>query len=676
MLSGPLRRRVLGCLGTGLAALFVSAASPETRLQTLAMLVRDPSPSVRVEALRALAKIPTPEAAALALGVLDQPMDPTLDYALWLTINDLAEPWIQSLLSGVWKPEGHERQLEFALKSIPPSQASRVLGQLLGDRPLASDGAGPWIELVGAAGTPRELRRLLDQTLSGGFDEAATVRAITALSEAQRLRKQRPEGDLAGATPLLQSPADPVRTAALRAMAEWKAPAQALPRIAEIAGAAGTSPATRAASINALRAFGGTPATEALAGLIRNSDPAIQREAAAALMALDPAAAARAVAILVTAPMSESDAVAFWRGVLGPRGAGKAVADQLPDKGIPPAVARAGMRVAREGGRSDLDLVIALARGAGLSTDPAAAGGELIRDLAARSTAQGDPVRGELLYRRNDLACLSCHGIGGAGGQVGPDLTSIGASAPPDYLVESLLLPNAKIKEGYHSVVVTLRDGSEQTGTLARETPEHLVLRNAAGAEVSLPKADIERREQGALSLMPGGLLDPLNEQEQLDLIAFLSRLGKPGDFDASQGGVARRWRIGQTVHTDAQSGKELWPLQAPWDDPRWMATYSLVNGTLTRSLVQTLTQQPAWTARLGLFAATEIRTTAAGPVRFQLTAGEGAELWVDGRRIGGAGASTTDLSAGTHRVVVKLDPRKVPEVLRLDSPDAAFVLN
>jgi len=28
------------------------------------------------------------------LGVLDQPTDPTLDYALWLTINDLGEPWM------------------------------------------------------------------------------------------------------------------------------------------------------------------------------------------------------------------------------------------------------------------------------------------------------------------------------------------------------------------------------------------------------------------------------------------------------------------------------------------------------------------------------------------------------------------------------------------------------
>ena len=98
---------------------------------------------MRVEAPRSLAKIHTAEAAALALSVLDRPMDPTLDYALWLTINDLSDPWIQSLRDGSWKTEGHEKQLEFALKAIRPEQASQVLGQLIGGKPLPADGTGP-----------------------------------------------------------------------------------------------------------------------------------------------------------------------------------------------------------------------------------------------------------------------------------------------------------------------------------------------------------------------------------------------------------------------------------------------------------------------------------------------------------------------------------------------------
>ena len=374
--------------------------------------------------------------------------------------------------------------------------------------------------------------------------------------------------------------------------------------------------------------------------------------------------------------MSEPDAVAFWRTVLPAKGAGKAIAGALPETGLDPGVARAGMRVAREGGRSELDLVVALAKGAGLAADSTSATGTVIRDLATKAAAQGDPSRGEWIYRRTDLACVSCHGIGGAGGKVGPDLTSIGASAQPDYLVESLLLPNAKIKEGFHSILVTTKDGTEYTGTLARETPEEVVLRTAAGAEQSVPKTDIARREQGTLSLMPGGLLDPLGEQEQLDLIAFLSRLGKPGDYDAAQGGVARRWRVAQTVHTDAQAGQELWPLEAKWTDSRWTPTYSLVNGTLPKPLIDEITKAQSWTGRLGVYLATEATTPRSGPVEFRLTAGNGTELWVDGRKVGGAGTTRVDLAAGTHRVIVKLDPKQVPASVRLESGDVAFLLN
>src|SRR5438094_82268 len=166
--------------------------SREANLVLLGTLVRDDSPRVRLEALRALAKIPSAKSAELALSALDKPMDPFLDYALWLTINDLADPWIGAIKSGKWKVEGREKQLEFGLKAIEPEKASQVLGVLLGDKPLPSDGRGPWIELIGRAGSPRELQRLFDQVLRRGFNKPTATRALAALNEAARLRSVRP----------------------------------------------------------------------------------------------------------------------------------------------------------------------------------------------------------------------------------------------------------------------------------------------------------------------------------------------------------------------------------------------------------------------------------------------------------------------------------------------------
>ena len=651
---------------------FTASAS---RLALLGKLVHDPAPRVRLEALRALAKLRTPEAAALALSALDEPMDSTLDYAVWLTINDLSEVWIAALQSGSWKPEGHEKQLEFALKAIKPEQASRVLGRLLADHPLGREGTGPWIELIGSAGTPRELQALFDQVLSGGFDDAAAVRALRSLADAARLRNARPSGSVDALGGLFEVPSDAVKVEALRVAGVWKNVGAAFARIPEVAAAAGSAEMVRAAAIGALRSVGGKGAIESLTSLTgEGRDPGVRRLAATALAALD---LGRAVPVLVASARSiqdEAAATEFWRQVLFVKGAAKAVAEALPASGVPQPSARAGMRVAREGGRSEMDLVVALARASGLAADTQAFTGQLIRELASKAASQGDPVRGERLYRRSDLACTGCHAIGGAGGRVGPDMTSIGASAPVDYLVESVLLPNAKIKEGYGTVVITTKEGSEFSGTLARETAQEIVLRIANGSEQSIGKNEVARRDLGTLSLMPSGLMDPLNEQEQLDLFAFLSRLGKPGDYDASHGGVARRWRLYVLTHTDQQNGlgNSMW--EKPLTDGMWAPVYSLVSGKLSQSLIQEVTRRSQWVGTIGLYAATEITLAKAGPVTLNLDASAG-ELWVDGRKLGGTGRQTTELGAGTHRVVVRIDPKQIPESVKLES-DASFVLN
>ena len=507
--------------------------------------------------------------------------------------------------------------------------------------------------------------------------QRSAVRAIRSLADATRLRKVKPEGDLTSVGRLFDSKSPAVQVEALKLAAVWKDLGAAFGKLGELAGAANSAPAVREAAFAALRQIGGAGAVDTLLKLsAADRDAVVRRPAVGILAALDLGKALPAIVEQAKATTDENQAVEFWRSVLTAKGAGKQIAEALPETGIPPAVAKAGMRVAREGGRNELDLVVALAKGAGLAADTAAASAELIREIAAQVTAKGDPYRGEWLYRRPDLACVGCHAIGGAGSKVGPDLTSIGASAPVDYLVEAVLLPNVKIKEGYHSLIVTTKDDTEYTGTLARETGQEVVLRDAAGKEQAIAKADIAKREQGTLSLMPGGLLDPLNAQEQLDLFAFLTQLGKPGDFDAAQGGVARRWQFAQTFHTDAQAGQELWPVSAKNDDQRWQTTFALVQGSVSKRLIGQVLQAEGWSSRHGVFAATEVVAAQAGAVRFKLVAGPGTELWVDGRKVGGSGESTVELSGGVHRVVVRLDPKQMPEAIRLESEDVLFGLN
>ena len=105
-----------------------------------------------LHAIRALGRLNTARAAELALGVLEKPMDPFLDYALWLTINELATPWLDAVRSGTWLIAGREAQLAFGLKAVEPALAADVLARLLANRPLPRDGSGPWLELIATAG--------------------------------------------------------------------------------------------------------------------------------------------------------------------------------------------------------------------------------------------------------------------------------------------------------------------------------------------------------------------------------------------------------------------------------------------------------------------------------------------------------------------------------------------
>ena len=311
-------------------------------LDLLAQRIADEHPRVRLEAMRALAVIPTARSAELVLSGLEQPMDSFLEYGAWLSINDLAKPWLAAVKSGAWKPDGREKQLEFALKALEPSLASVVLAQALQGRELARDGSGPWIELIGTAGDPASLRRLFEQVLSGGFDEAAAARALEALNLAAHERDTRPSGSLDGIGRLSADGNTQIRERAMRLIGSWRLK-KFVPALLGAAGDQANVASLRQAAFEALRELGGT---ETIAGLQRlagkESPEPIRRQAVLTLAALDlDKAIAPAVEVLLGIT-SESEAADFWRSLLSIKGASTLLARALPKTGLPAAMAKAG----------------------------------------------------------------------------------------------------------------------------------------------------------------------------------------------------------------------------------------------------------------------------------------------------------------------------------------------
>lgn len=201
--------------------------------------------------------------------------------------------------------------------------------------------------------------------------------------------------------------------------------------------------------------------------------------------------------------------------------------------------------------------------------------------MIERVAARGDAARGESIYRRQNLQCVACHAIGEVGGVIGPNMVSIGASAPMDYLIESLLEPSKKIKEGYHTNLVTLKNGDAHAGGIVSESKTELVIRDLTGKHNRIAKADITSQTISPVSLMPVGLTTQLREDEFVDLVRFMSELGKEGKYKTTTNRFARFWEVlpagspnPGTVH---HYGASMFTQE--FSGYKWTPFYSMVGG-------------------------------------------------------------------------------------------------
>jgi quinoprotein glucose dehydrogenase len=167
---------------------------------------------------------------------------------------------------------------------------------------------------------------------------------------------------------------------------------------------------------------------------------------------------------------------------------------------------------------------------AGTKTDPLAAYGE--------SLLGGDATAGRKIFmERPDVSCLRCHKLAGQGGVAGPDLTGVASRHPRQYLLESIVNPNAQIAPGFESVVVHMKAGRNYAGVVKSDAENELVIDAGDGATVHIVKNEIESRSKG-LSPMPQDISKTLNKRDVRDLVEFLSTLKQPATMATSGAGV------------------------------------------------------------------------------------------------------------------------------------------
>ncbi len=134
----------------------------------------------------------------------------------------------------------------------------------------------------------------------------------------------------------------------------------------------------------------------------------------------------------------------------------------------------------------------------------------------------GDVRRGQAVFNGPKAACLSCHAIGYVGGDIGPDLTKIGAVRVDRDLIEAIVYPSASFVRSYEPMLVLTRDGRSMNGVVRGDTSDEIVLATGPSTLTKIARRDIEEVRPGTVSVMPGGLDQQLSRQEFADLIAFL----------------------------------------------------------------------------------------------------------------------------------------------------------
>jgi quinoprotein glucose dehydrogenase len=139
--------------------------------------------------------------------------------------------------------------------------------------------------------------------------------------------------------------------------------------------------------------------------------------------------------------------------------------------------------------------------------------------------AGGDAERGRKIFETNDtLACRRCHSVKPGETLVGPCLANVGGQRKPEEILESIVLPNAKISEGFETAILQLDSGKIVTGIIRHETDSKIELVDAEAKTIVVDPSTVESRVKGK-SAMPENLMDHTTQRELRDLLAFLTQL-------------------------------------------------------------------------------------------------------------------------------------------------------
>lgn len=133
----------------------------------------------------------------------------------------------------------------------------------------------------------------------------------------------------------------------------------------------------------------------------------------------------------------------------------------------------------------------------------------------------------------SSVMCLTCHRFNGDGGGIGPDVTGAGNRYTMRDLLENIIEPSKVISDQYDSHQIEKTDGTMVIGrVIVQENGKTFVMTNpfAPHDHVAINDSEIRSRKTYPVSMMPPSLINALNADELLDLLAYMLSGGNAQD--------------------------------------------------------------------------------------------------------------------------------------------------
>ncbi|MGE3780571.1 MAG: hypothetical protein AB7F89_25500, partial [Pirellulaceae bacterium] len=373
----------------------------------------------------------------------------------------------------------------------------------------------------------------------------------------------------------------------------------------------------------------------------------------AALAAVDLVAATDQAAQVFASAQASDDLSPMLDAIWERKQGADRLAKSLRGKALSVDVAKRALRYMYSIGRSDAELSQLLSKAAGVAVDPPPPTQDEVARLVREVLVQGDAARGEQIFRRDDLSCMRCHSLNRAGGQIGPELSAVGVSSPIDYIANSILNPNLAVKEQFVTRVLVTSDGRALTGIIIDRDESRVRLRDSQGKTHVVATAEIEEELDGQ-TLMPQGLTKFLTHGELLDLIRFVSELGKAGPYGVRTTSLIQRWQILTAPAPElieAPPHLEHVRLHVLGATPEaWRNVFALFSGELRLEELRA-DGKPTVVILRG-----EVQVTESGTLGMRIHSTEPYQAWIDATPCETQSDVVTSIEAGRHQVTVRVE--------------------